>query len=61
MREDMTGMLLADPYANEYWEDKRVRVDQIKVPAYVVASYSTGLHGIGTFRVFQEIPHQNKW
>ncbi|ROW02143.1 hypothetical protein VSDG_02372 [Cytospora chrysosperma] len=61
MREDMSGMLVADPYANEYWKDKRARVDHIKVPAYLVASYSTVIHAVGTFRAFQEIPHRNKW
>jgi len=60
-QEDMGKMFDTDPYRNEYWDDKRVDFSQIQVPAYVVASYSTGLHNPGSFRGFQEIPHSKKW
>ncbi|KAL3477027.1 Alpha/Beta hydrolase protein [Aspergillus californicus] len=60
-QEDVLGMVDQHPWMNAYWEDKRARLDRIKVPAYVLASYSTGLHTVGSFRGFQEIPHQNKW
>ncbi|OHE90871.1 hypothetical protein CORC01_13816 [Colletotrichum orchidophilum] len=45
----------------DYWDDKRARMDKIEVPAYILGSYSTMLHTIGSFRGFEEIPHQNKW
>lgn len=46
---------------NDYWLDKRAKIDQIEVPAYVLASYSTMLHLPGSLRGFTDIPHKNKW
>lgn len=54
-------MLRRYPVINDYWLDKRAKIDQIEVPAYVLASYSTMLHLPGSLRGFEEIPHQNKW
>lgn len=60
-QEDVAKMLETDPYRNEYWDDKRADFDKIQVPAYIVASYSSGLHNPGSFRAFQEISHNKKW
>ncbi|OJJ07753.1 hypothetical protein ASPVEDRAFT_57030 [Aspergillus versicolor CBS 583.65] len=60
-KEDVMGMLDRYPLMNEYWEDKRAQIEKIEVPAYVLSSYSSGLHTIGSFRGFEEIPHQHKW
>ncbi|KAK0761625.1 hypothetical protein N5P37_006578 [Trichoderma harzianum] len=49
-QEDVIGMLEKYPRLNAYWEDKRAKIEQIKIPCYVLASYSTGLHTIGSFR-----------
>lgn len=49
------------PLTNSYWEDKRANMKQIQVPAYILASYSTGLHILGSFRGYEEIPHNEKW
>lgn len=54
-------MIRRHPLMNKYWEDKRAKVEDIKCPAYVVASFSNGLHTAGTFRGFEGIQHQNKW
>jgi predicted acyl esterase len=54
-------MLEKYPRTNEYWEDKRAQVSRITVPVYVLASYSTFLHTMGSFRGFEEIQHKNKW
>lgn len=54
-------MFELSPCSNDYWEDKRVDMRRIEVPAYVAASFSTNLHTIGSFRGFEEIPHHNKW
>jgi predicted acyl esterase len=54
-------MLDRYPMMNEYWEDKRARMDRIKVPAYILASFSTILHTVGSFRGFEEINHDEKW
>ncbi|KAF5485396.1 Cocaine esterase [Colletotrichum siamense] len=61
MMEDNITMLDKFPNCREYWDDKRARMDKIEVPAYILASYSTRLHTVGSFRGFEEIPHQKKW
>ena len=54
-------MIEKHPLMNEYWADKRAATDLIKIPAYVVASYSTCLHTPGTLRAYEDITHKNKW
>jgi hypothetical protein len=49
------------PLLNEYWADKRARIDRIECPVYALASYSTGLHTFGSFRGFTDVPHEQKW
>ncbi|KAJ5564295.1 hypothetical protein N7513_000537 [Penicillium frequentans] len=46
---------------NEYWEEKRAKLDKIQVPTYILGSYSTGLHTLGAIRAFEEIKHNQKW
>ena len=53
--EDLAAMLDKYPDWNEYWQDKRIDFAKIKVPAYVLASYSTGLHTEGSFRCYEEL------
>ena len=48
-------MLGTEPLMDGYWRDKRVDFSKIKVPAYVLASYSTGLHTEGSLRCFEEM------
>lgn len=60
-QEDNLAMLLKYPNCREYWDDKRARMDRIQVPAYILGSFSTMLHTIGSFRAFEEIAHQKKW
>jgi putative CocE/NonD family hydrolase len=45
---------------NAFWEDKRARVENIEIPAYVVASWTAG-HSHGTLDGFCRIPSKNKW
>ncbi|CAN9420564.1 unnamed protein product [Alternaria alternata] len=59
--EDYVAMLSTDAGLEHYLNDKRVDMTKIKVPAYIGASYSSPIHGIGSLRAFEEIPHQNKW
>lgn len=54
-------MLKKYPLMNNYWEDKRAKAYLINIPAYVLASMSTGLHTIGSTRCFEDIPHDKKW
>ncbi|KAJ5620590.1 Alpha/Beta hydrolase protein [Penicillium lagena] len=55
------GAMAEEGLTNSYWEDKRAKIDQIQVPAYILASYSTMLHTIGSLRGYEEIPHDKKW
>jgi predicted acyl esterase len=60
-QEDVAAMLERYPLMHEYWEDKRARIDRIKVPAYILASFSTMVHTEGSFRGFEDIAHSEKW
>jgi predicted acyl esterase len=46
---------------NSYWEDKAAKLENIKIPAYVVASYANPLHAYGTFEGFRRISSKHKW
>jgi hypothetical protein len=59
--EDVNAMLKRYPLMHECWEDKRARIDRIKVPAYILASFSTMLHTEGSFRGFEDMAHNEKW
>ncbi|KUL87572.1 hypothetical protein ZTR_04589 [Talaromyces verruculosus] len=60
-QEDLVAMIEKYPLLNEYWADKRARIDRITCPVYALASYSTGLHTFGSFRGFTDVPHERKW
>lgn len=60
-QEDVNAMLERYPLMHEYWEDKRARIDRIRVPAYILASFSTMLHIEGSSRGFEDIAHSEKW
>ncbi|MEH7521333.1 hydrolase [Priestia megaterium] len=59
--EDVPKMMKHYPLMNEYWESKIAQVEKIKVPAYVVASYTNILHTYGTFVAWSRIASQEKW
>ncbi|KAJ5444412.1 uncharacterized protein N7458_008284 [Penicillium daleae] len=52
-REDVAAMIEKYPLMNAYWEDKRPRLQDIKIPMYILASYSTGLHTEGSLRAWK--------
>lgn len=54
-------MFKRHPDRNPYWDDKRVDFSKIKIPAYILGSYSTNLHTLGAFRAYDEILHKQKW
>jgi uncharacterized membrane protein YjdF len=60
-QEDVIAMIKKYPLMNEYWEDKRAKAHLIQVPAYILASMSTGLHTVGSIRCYEDIPHEKKW
>ena len=59
--EDVTKMAMTEQDFTGYWKDKRARFDQIKVPAYVAASYDNFLHTFGTFAAWREMASKEKW
>jgi uncharacterized protein len=59
--EDPVAMLKKFPLMNDYWKDKRADISRIKVPAYILASYSTFLHLPGSLRGFEDMSHNDKW
>ena len=44
MLEDQPRMIVEQPFMCSYWEDKAARLENITVPAYVVASYTNSVH-----------------
>jgi len=59
--EDVAGMALKYSLMNAYWEDKIAKVENIEIPAYIVAGYTNPFHPRGTFGAFERIPSPNKW
>ncbi len=59
--EDTSAMIAKYPLMNAYWEDKAVKLENITVPAYVVASYANPIHVNGTFEGFRRIASKDKW
>ena len=60
--EDMSAMLAKRPLYDEYWEAKRIPVENIDdIPMYVLASYSSMLHTLGSFQTFRQAKTSTKW
>jgi len=59
--EDVPAMLRKHPFMNGYWEDKRAKPEKIQVPAYVVGSWTSGIHTHGTLDGFRRISSKDKW
>ena len=59
--EDVPRMVSPAQPIDAYWIDKAARLDQINIPAYVVASFTSRLHTRGTFAGFRNISSQEKW
>ncbi|KAJ5363873.1 uncharacterized protein N7496_009586 [Penicillium cataractarum] len=60
-REDVAAMIEKYPLMNAYWEDKRPRLQDIKIPMYILASYSTGLHTEGSIRAWKYAGSDERW
>ena len=54
-------MIRKYPQMNAYWKDKRAKLEQIEVPMYILASYSSGLHTEGSIRGFLFSGSKEKW
>ncbi|KAL2843693.1 Alpha/Beta hydrolase protein [Aspergillus pseudoustus] len=59
--ENMPLMLHGRPFFDDYWESKYIHPENISIPVYVVASYSSQLHSRGAFQVFRSAKTSSKW
>ncbi|KAI1035559.1 hypothetical protein LB504_005981 [Fusarium proliferatum] len=60
--ENVVAMLEKHPLYDDYWEAKKIPVENIdNVPMYVVASYSSMLHTYGSFQTFRQAKTEKKW
>ncbi|KAJ0131516.1 Transposase [Fusarium oxysporum f. sp. albedinis] len=59
--EDIWEMIQKRPLFDDYWETKRVPVENIDVPTYVVASFASMLHVKGSFQTFRTAKTSHKW
>jgi len=59
--EDTYEMSTRSPLRDAYWADKRAPLEEIQIPAYIVASWTSPIHARGTFQGFRDISSPNKW
>lgn len=59
--EQMGVMCEQQPLFSSYWDDKRARIENIQVPAYVVASYTNKVHTRGTLESYKNCGAKEKW
>ncbi|TYZ24884.1 CocE/NonD family hydrolase [Selenomonas ruminis] len=59
--EDQPRMVVTHTLMDDYWQDKIAKLQNIHIPAYVVASYTNPVHTHGTFAGFRQIPSKDKW
>lgn len=59
--EDVVAMVQKYPLWNQYWEDRRAKLNRINVPLYVTASWTNLLHTRGTFKGWSEVASKEKW
>lgn len=59
--EDQPKMIVEEKFMSDYWKDKAPKLENIHIPAYVVASYTNPVHTHGTFAGFRRISSQEKW
>ncbi|KAG9957826.1 alpha/beta-hydrolase, partial [Aureobasidium melanogenum] len=56
--EDFKEMNRRSNAIDTYWEDKRAEIEKMKIPTYVVASYSSFVHTMGSIRGYM---HFDLW
>ena len=61
MMEDVIACCAQHPFFDAYWEDKQAKAENINVPLYVTASWSSNVHCQGTFAAWRKVPVEEKW
>ncbi len=60
--EDLQAETREHPFFDAFWESKAADFSKIRVPAYIVASWTDqGLHTRGTLEGFKRIASREKW
>lgn len=59
--ESFAEMYRRSPLQNAYWKDKRANIKNVNIPTYVVASYSTFVHTMGSIRGWLDVDTEDKW
>jgi uncharacterized protein len=59
--ENITAMIDRHPTYDKYWADKAAVLEDITIPAYVVASTTNALHSKGTLNAFRRLGSPEKW
>jgi predicted acyl esterase len=59
--EDVPAMIQKYPLMNAYWENKIAKLENIDIPAYVVASWTSMIHTHGTLASYRRISSEDKW
>ncbi|KAM0542634.1 hypothetical protein ACHAPJ_012713 [Fusarium lateritium] len=59
--ENMPAMLAKRTLFDDYWASKYISTENIQVPIYVVASFSSQLHSKGAFHTFRTAQSKEKW
>lgn len=61
MVQDPEVALKRHPLFDDLWQSKAARIEDIDVPAYVVASYGSTVHAMGTFRAWERLKTPQRW
>lgn len=59
--EDPNAMVRKHPFFDDYWKSKFMATENVDVPLYLTASYSSGLHTRGSFNTFRNAKTPLKW
>ena len=59
--EDVVSTMNTHPIQDAYWTDKAAALEEIEVPAYIVASYTNPIHTYGTLEGWRRIASGEKW
>lgn len=59
--EDVIREMAEHPTQDAFWADKEAQLENIDVPAYVVASYTNPIHVMGSIEGFRRISSADKW
>ena len=59
--EALRKMIFKRPLYDDYWASKTAHTENIDVPLYMLASYSTKLHARGSIHAFRTAKTKDKW